>query len=178
MDAVWVVNLMLHQLFLSKLCTIINVQAALVSIASRHFHYVILSVLPFRVPLQTNPRWRCGEPHSGYRRRKTIPDHFQFTMLPLLLFLLGLEVRAIIGMPQLTVGSTSSPPDQGFALDYHGTIRTTEVSVHYAVNFWELITFCLVTQLVFLLKSPQELWISIIVLCVQVITFYKSLEWS
>jgi len=56
MDAVWVVNLMLtlHQLFLSILCTIINVQAALVSIASTHFHYVILSLLPFRVPLQTN----------------------------------------------------------------------------------------------------------------------------
>jgi uncharacterized protein YegL len=47
-------------------------------------------------------------------------------MLPLLLFLLGLEVRAIIGMPQLTVGSISSPPDQGFALEYHDTIRTTE----------------------------------------------------
>jgi len=178
MDAVWVVNLMLtlHQLFLSILCTIINVQAALVSIASTHFHYVILSLLPFRVPLQTNLPWRCGEPPSGYRRRKTIPEHFQFTMLPLLLFLLGLEVRAIIGMPQLTVGSISSPPDQGFALEYHDTIRTTEVSVHYADNFCELITLCLVTPPVFLLKGPQELWISIIVFCVQVITFYKTLE--
>ena len=158
------VNLMLmpHQLFLSTLFTVINVQAALVSITSRHFHYVILSVLPFHVPLQTSPPWRCGEPHSGYRRRKTIPEHFQFTMLPLLLFLLGLEVRAIIGMPQATVGSISSPPDQGFALEYHGTIRTTEVSVHYADNFCELITHCLVTPLVFLLKDPQELWINII----------------
>ena len=57
MDAVWMVNLMLmpHQLFLSTLFTVINVQAALVSITSRHFHYVILSVLPFHVPLQTSP---------------------------------------------------------------------------------------------------------------------------
>jgi hypothetical protein len=39
-------------------------------------------------------------------------------------------------------------------------------------------TLCLVTPLVFLrvLKGPQELWISIIVFCVQVITFYKTLE--
>jgi hypothetical protein len=78
-------------------------------------------------------------------------------MLPLLLFLLGLEVRAIIGMPQSIVGSISSPPDQGFALEYHGTIRTTEVSVHYADNFCELITLCLVTPLVFLLKVLKEL---------------------
>jgi len=78
-------------------------------------------------------------------------------MLPLLLFLLGLEVRAIIGMPQSAVGSISSPPDQGFALEYHGTIKTTEVSVHYADNFCELITLCLVTSLVFLLKGSQEL---------------------
>jgi len=56
-------------------------------------------------------------------------------MLPLLLFLLGLEVRAVIGMPQSIVGSISPPPDQGFALEYHGTIRTTEVSVHNADNF-------------------------------------------
>jgi len=78
-------------------------------------------------------------------------------MLPLLLFLLGLEVRAIIGMPQSTVESTSSPPDQGFALEYLGTIRTTEVSVHYADNFCELVTLCLVTPFVSLLKGPQEL---------------------
>lgn len=47
-------------------------------------------------------------------------------MLPLLLFLVGLEVKAIIGLPQTTVGSISSSPDQGFALEYYGTIRTTE----------------------------------------------------
>jgi hypothetical protein len=150
----------------------------LVSIAYTHFHCVILWVLlPFRVPLQTSPPWRCGEPYSGYRRRKTIPVHFQFTMLPLLLFLLGLEVRAIIGMPQSAVGSISSPPDQGLTLEYHGTIGTTEVSVHYyADSVCELITLCLVTPLVFLLKGPPELWISIIVFCVQVITFYRTLE--
>jgi hypothetical protein len=81
-------------------------------------------------------------------------------MLPQLLFLLGLEVGAIIGMPQVTVGSISSSPDQGFAFEYHGTtIRTIEVSVHYAENFCELMTLCLVTPLVFLrvLKGPQEL---------------------
>jgi hypothetical protein len=100
-------------------------------------------------------------------------------MLPLLLFLLGLEVRATIGMPQSTVEPISSPLDQSFALDYYGSIRTTEVSVHYTDNVCELITLCLVTLLVLLLKCPQDLWIIIIVIshakCVQVTTFYKAL---
>lgn len=47
-------------------------------------------------------------------------------MLPLLLFLLGLEARAVIGLPQSSVASNSSPPSQGFALEYYGTVRTTE----------------------------------------------------
>lgn len=101
-------------------------------------------------------------------------------MLPLLLFLLGLEVKAIVGLPQSTVGSISSSPDQGFALEYYGTIRTTEVSVHYTDNICEIMTFRLIVLLVFLLKGPQKLWINIIVYshvkCVQVITFYKALE--
>jgi len=76
-------------------------------------------------------------------------------MLPLLLFLLGLEVRAIIGLP-LSIVEPTSPSGQGFSLEYHGTIRTTEVSVHYADNFCELITLFPLTPLVFSVKGSSK----------------------
>jgi hypothetical protein len=51
-------------------------------------------------------------------------------MLPqLLLFLLGLEVRTITGLPQAIVASSPPPLNQAFPSEYHDIARTTEVNV-------------------------------------------------
>jgi hypothetical protein len=53
-------------------------------------------------------------------------------MLPLLLlYLLGLDVRGIMGLPQSMVASSPLPLNQAFPSDYYDISGTTEVGVHY-----------------------------------------------
>jgi hypothetical protein len=55
-------------------------------------------------------------------------EHLFIRMLPLLLFLLGLNFRPMMGHPQSMVASSPPPLKQTFASDVYDSARSTEVS--------------------------------------------------